>query len=46
MKNIKRLNLAKYILLRQLEGSSFRRFKYYVILPRNWDDIKFWAEQL
>jgi hypothetical protein len=46
MHNYKRLNLTKFILLRQIEGSRYRKTKYYVILPRNWDDIKFWAEQL
>ena len=46
MYNRKRLNLTKFILLRQIEGSSFRKFRYYVILPRDWDEIKFWAEQL
>jgi hypothetical protein len=46
MKNCRRLNLTKFILLRQIEGTRYRKQKYYVILPRDWDDIKFWAEQL
>ncbi len=46
MNNRRRLNLTKFILLRQIEGSCFRTFRYYVILPRDWDEIKFWAEQL
>ena len=48
MYNQKRLNLTKFILLRQIGGSCYHinRNKYYVVLPRNWDEIKFWAEQL
>ena len=46
MKKYRRLNLTKYILLRQIEGTRYRRIKYYVVLPRDWDEIKYWAEQL
>ena len=41
MYNQRRLNLTKFILLRQIGGSCYHinRNKYYVVLPRNWDEI-------
>ena len=42
----KKLNLAKYIMLRQIHGENnyFSKHQYCIILPRNWKDIEWWVE--
>ena len=44
MYNKKRVNLAKYILLREiLPASNKFRQSYYVVLPRDWKEIEWWV---